>query len=259
MNEIYRGGLQKHLGDPRFENPWPASEKGTPIKAVVGEVALEALVDPDTHRILRLHHHRVRTRGGVFEPHPPHERAPLNALCDVSLGRSVQDVSEHAAIRMENALRDRADHRPVEGVVQPENADPLFEGPLKLVRQLLKNYRDETGYKITMNFEEGPVRQASSGWDTRTASERMQRVRAALPAVCPETLILGDDVKVKDITGPRITVELPASASKEAQQRYLTLVELALRETVDGKIEIFLDDRRDANANRHATEEALGI
>ena len=231
------------------------------IQAVLLQTfVLNALIDRETHRVLRMHHNarEVWTQR-------PQDWAFLNGLCSVSAGYTVQDVSEHAVIRLENLLRG-SQRRPVPGVVQPENSieqtlksSPALQSLLDLTRQLLKAYQAKTTYQIQPNFEEGPVFQASSEWGTSTVPERMQQVRAALPACCPETGIRGADVTVKSVSGPRVTVALPAGTSKQAQQRYLTLAELTLRAQVDRKIEVFLDDKRDANAKRHATEEALGI
>jgi hypothetical protein len=243
--------LERFPDDPAFETPWPEGGKGCGITSSAGGITLSALVNPGNHRILRMAHD-AKAKGR------PQDRALLTGLCSVSLGATVQDVSEHAVIRLESALRGR-ERRPVPGVVQPENAAPALGSLLSLVRGLLEDYVRRTGYRIQPNFEEGPLLQASSEWGTSTVSERMQRVRAALPLVCPETGIRGADVKVKALAGPRVTVALPASASKEAQRRYLTLLELDLRAKVDSRLEVFLDDRKDANAKRHATEEALGI
>lgn len=215
------------------------------IRAEHAGMRVEATVDPATHRVKDL----------VGSVEPPALQA---ALSDASIGRTVQDVSEHAAIRAESLSRGSGS-RPVAGVVQPENAGPHYGALVPLVRGLLKDYIAKTGYQVSMNADEGPVLRVSSEWGTSTVSERLQKILAAIPATSAETDIRGAEVKVKEIAGPRLTVELPASTPKAAQQKYLTLLELELRARVDPRIEVFLDDKRDANAKRHATEEALGI
>lgn len=243
IGSLYEKALQRHEKDVRFEGPLPPGP-GVRLCARKGGVELQALVDPSSHRISALRH-----SGGAL----------LNALGSVCLGYTVQDASEHAAIRLEGLLREKPAMRPVPGVVQPENADPAFRLPLDLVRGLLAEYRERTGFSPSMNTEEGPVFHASSEWGTSTVPERMQKLRAAIPAVEPGTGIAGRDVQVKAVSGPRVTVGLPDSASPEARQRYLTFLELEWRARVDPKIEVFLDDKKDSNVKRHATEEALGL
>lgn len=230
----YRTHLARFERDARFERPLP-EDPGIRI----GTGGLQALVDPRTHRILALSH-----PGGAL----------LNALCSVCLGYTVQDAAEHALIRLENLLRDRARPRPVPGVVQPENADDAFHDLQELTRGLLADYARRTGYRIDMNTEEGPVNRPSSEWGTSTVPERIQRILTSIPERCTETGILASEVTVHAIAGPRVTLAFLASAPQAAQQHYLTLLEAVLREKVDPKIEVFLDDKRDGNAKRHTRE-----
>ncbi len=245
--------------DPSFEKAWPEGETGVQIQASFAKFFLRALVDPKSHRILRMFHN-------AHEVWRDKDGAVLNGLCKVSQGSTVQDVSEHAVIRLENFLRG-SNPRLVSGVIQPENSveqawktAPVMSTLAGLVRALRDDYQKKNpDFTIGMNTDEGPAFQASSEWGTSTVSERMQKILAALPVACPETDIRGADVKVKSLAGPRVTVELPTSTPQAAQQRYLTLLELQLRAKVDPRLEVFLDDKKDANTKRHATEEALGI
>ncbi len=205
----------------------------TRIRAESGGMALEAQVDPETHRVVE-----------ISGNHPS-----LEPLCRVSRGYTVQDVSEHAVIRLESLLRNSS-RRPVPGVVQPQNAGEAYRQPLLLVRALLKDYQAKTGYKVQPNFEEGPIGQASSEWGTSTLPERIQRILAALPEVCCDTGVLRSQVRVESVAGPRVTLGLDPEIPEAAKGRYLLLQELRLRAEVEPRIELFLHDRKDANAKR---------
>ncbi len=229
-----------------FESPWPQVVKGCVLTSSAGGIALSALVDPETHRILHLAHD-ARSKG------QPRDRALLNALCSVSRGYTIQDVSEHAVIRLESALRGQRP-RPVPGVLQPENAAPALRTLLTLVRDLLKDYARKTGYEIQPNFEEGPVHQTSSEWGTSTVDERMRRITDTLITVRLDDSDVLEPFQVKSIAGPRVTIGLSHTMPADLQRRFLTQAELLLRAKVDPKIELFLDDKRDANAKRHERE-----
>lgn len=238
IGSLYEKGLARHATDVRFEGPLPAGE-GIRIAARQGAVSLEALVDPATHRITALRH-----SGGAL----------LNALGAVSLGYTVQDVSEHAPLRLESLLREEPAMRPVAGVVQPENADPAFLLPLSLVRGLLQEYRSRTGFVPAMNLEEGPVFQASSEWGTSTVPDRIQRIAKALRELRPDV-----PVRVKAISGLRVTLDIGSSVPGDLQRRYLTEAEAFLRREIEPRLELFLDDKKDTNVKRHAHEEELGL
>lgn len=213
---------------------------GIRILAETDGMHLEAQVDPATHRVTAM-------TGRVTPP----ELYPV--LLRASLGHSVQDVSEHAVIRVESMLRGHGP-RPVPGVVQPENAGPQYRPLLALTRGLLKDYVAKTGYRIAMNTEEGQTHQDASEWGVSTVSERIQRILAAVPAVCPETGVRSADVRVESVAGPRVTVDFTAAVPKTSQQRYLTLLEQTLRAKVNPALELFLADKRDANVKRHGRD-----
>ena len=205
---------------------------------------LEAYVDPASHRITFL--------AGTVKP--VELQAALVLAC---VGHTVQDVSEHAVIRVESQVRGGGP-RPVAGVVQPENAGPRYVALLPLVRGLLQDYMAKTGYRIAMNTEEGPL-QASSEWGTSTVSERRQRIQNALPPVRVGDVDHADLVRVKEMAGPRVTLEIADAVPPDVQRRYLTQAEALLRRGIDAKLELFLADKKDMNVKRHANEEALGI
>ena len=225
--------------------PDPMDGPGVRIRAEAGGFVLEARVDPATHRVLAM--------AGSGMP-----QEMRSALCRESLGHTVQDVSEHAVIRVESVLRG-AGPRPVPGVVQPENAGLGFRETLALVRGLLEDYVAKTGYKIATNTEEGSAHQASSEWGTSTVSERMQRIGRALFDFRLEGFVESLPVQVKEISGPRVTLYISKGIPADVQRRYMTKAEEFLRKEVDPKLELFLTDRKDANTKRHALPEALGL
>ncbi len=109
---------------------------------------------------------------------------------------------------------------------------------------------DEHGFTLGMNIEEGPASRGFSEWGTSAVDDRKQRILAALPEICPETGVPRDLVRVELVEGPRVTLSLSRTIPEADKGRYLLLQELHLRTTVDPRIELFLHDRKDANAKR---------
>lgn len=111
------------------------------VQATHGGIHLEAHVDAATHRILQAAH-----GGGVGL-----EAALMDRLCGVLEGLPLQEASDHGALHLEQALRDPSLPAPTQGLLIPERVEPLFGTVVRLLRMLLKAYRDHTGYADTRN------------------------------------------------------------------------------------------------------------
>ena len=222
--------------------PWGALPPETlELSASLSGLTLACRVDLQTHRILAVRHEGAPSQA---------QRGLYRALADAMTGWSIQDASEHALIRTENLLRDRGARPPVAGILQPENVDPCFALPLALVREVYAQYRRKTGYVARANYEDAPAARTGSEWGTSTLPDRIQRIEAAIPEICPETGIRKDAILVKEIAaGRKVTVEV-RHPDATMQQRFLTRLEMDLRARLDPRIELFLEDRADANSKR---------
>jgi hypothetical protein len=219
------GSLEAPAGSERFE----AGRDGW---------LLGVLVDPGSHRV-RVARHRG-ARGDT--------RALLEALCVIMEDKPLLECADHAVIRLEHRLRDRARPRPVAGVVTPESVEPAFAPLTAAVRELLAGYRRRTGYAETDNrYDPEP----SPGWRALTAEERKTRIQEALDAlVARRGLQVGDVVCTRLDRVARATVlfraELPA------QQKALLMMDLerGLKATVEPVIHLYQEEMHDRNKIR---------
>ncbi len=238
IGEAYRERLARFM-NPADPTPAPSSS-GLEISAQSEGIVLTARIDAGEHRLTEL-----RSRGGT-----PSQRALLAALRHVSIGSTIQDASEHAVIRLENLLRDPAHTRPVKGILQPENADPAFRLPLALLRGIYRAYLLKTGYTPVPNYEDALP---CASWSAATHAERLQRILAAIPEICPQTGLRKADIEIKGIDlETKVTVALPAGIDPAIQQMYLTRLETEVKSKVEPRLELYLEDVRDRNTKRHA-------
>jgi hypothetical protein len=226
------------------------------VEAVGADGTVLALLLDPTEPVIRTAAHRGAPG--------PVERALMDVLCAEIEGLPMQEASDHAAIRIEHALRDKAAPRPVPGIVTPRSADPMFRGPEALMRQAMALYRDRTGYRATANeFDAGPA----PAWRALSEAERRARLDAALASACRAQGWPADAVAVQRIEfDVRVVVELGepvAPAEPKASDSYkpalLMRLEEAVQDTVDRRLELVLAEVKDANVLRRLSEPKANV
>lgn len=239
IGQAYRERLARAAA-ASFPKPLSTGNPTVAIEAAAGGVSLSAAIDAREHRI-------VGMAGSA--PAGSDEAALLAGLAQVSIGRGIQDASEHAAIRLENLLRDPAVPRAVPGIVQPENADPAFRLPLSLIRRIYADYRKRTGYKPEWNYEDDLP---SGEWMSIGQEERVRRILAAIPEACPETGVRRDQIRIVGIDlDTKVLLALPAGVDPKTQQKYVTRAEAEVKSHVDPRLELYLEYAHDRNTKRH--------
>lgn len=240
VGPAYRERLARVAAAAAFTKPLATANPTVEIEAAVGGVSLSAAIDTREHRV-------VGMSGSA--PMGSDEAALLAGLAQVSVGRGIQDASEHAAIRLENLLRDPAAPRAVPGIVQPENADPAFRLPLSLIRRIYADYRKRTGYKPDWNYEDDLP---SGEWMSIGHEERVRRILAAIPEACPETGIRRADVRVKGIDlDTKVLLALPPGVDLKTEQKYVMRAEAEVKSRVEPRLELYLEYAHDRNTKRH--------
>lgn len=236
VGPAYRRGLARFAG--AAAPPPPDDARLVPLTAQDDGATLSCRVDPDTHRIVWM------DIAGADATH----KALLAAFAHVAVGHTVQDVAEHAAIRLENLLRDRAAPPPVAGIVQPENADPAFARLLRLARRILDTYVRLTGYRPQENHED--VR-ASEAWLAAGPAERVRRILAVVPERHLETGLRKADIQIKGIEqDTKVFLALPENVPPATRQTFLAWLESEVQSRVEPRLELYLEYARDKNAKR---------
>jgi hypothetical protein len=158
------------------------------------------------------------------------------------------ECADHGVIRLEHGLRDRAQPRPVAGVVTPESVEPAFAPLTAAVRDLLAEYRRRTRYAETDNrFEPEP----SPAWRALGQEQRVARVQATLDDLAARRgLKPGDVVCTRLDRSTRATIEFRVELP--AQQKALTMMSLerGLKEALEGAIHLYQEEMHDKNKIR---------
>lgn len=172
----------------------------------------------------------------------------LAELCRVVCGLPLLEACYHGAIRLEHRLRPTPSARAVTGIALPRAVHPRFALVESLLGAALAQYRSLTGFnEISSRYDARPAR----AWLEASAAERQARLERALCEVLPGFGLAESDVRVASIRYD-VRVELAFSEAwrRFDQPRLVRDLEAELRERVDARLEIYVEELRDKNKLR---------
>lgn len=239
LHPIYRDAVARILGAPlAHEGPSETAPGLALLEAARDGWVLTVLVDPATHRVRAARHRGAQTD----------TRALLEALCAIMAEKPLLECADHAVIRLEHRLRDRAHPRPVAGIVTPESVDPVFAPLTAAVRGLLAEYRRRTGYAETENrFDPEP----GAAWKALSPEQRLARLQAALDElVAARGLTRGAVVCTRLDLRCRATVEFRAELPAQKKALLMMDLERGLKDTVEPVLHLYQEEMHDKNKIR---------
>ena len=209
------------------------------LSASCQEFTLEVLVTPSTHQITAA---RFQGQGTTVQ------MALLASLCGLLPGLTVQEASDHAALRLELQLRDPSLSRPVAGIVSPENASSMFQLPIALSHQLLEKYRKAANYNSTEHcYYDSPRLE----WRNLPEQERLLQIRAAVEQLAPSLSLLPSDIEVLKVDGDvKVTIRFQSAIGATARSHAMRRLEYALKHLLEKTIELYAEEMKDMNAIR---------
>jgi hypothetical protein len=220
---------------PRGESPYDAAlanvtithegELPGGISVRQGEVQLSVSVDRSTHTILAARHRNA----------PPGVREVLDLLCRSIEGTPVAEAADHAAIRVEHALRRRDGQRVVSGIVTPDNADPRLRFGAEMMRAFGRAAYAELGAPLRNEWDPSP----GSRWSALTHDERVAEVQRVLSHGAHCLRIERDTKVIVALDGPA-----------ESKPHLLMELERTVKETVDPTLSLWLAEASDLNVIR---------
>ncbi len=239
VGEVYSAAVNAR-GDARSHQGSLSTHEGAvTVSATAAGVTLRAAVDPRDHRVREARYDGASTVT---------ERGLLETLCAVIEGTSLRDASDHAVIRVESALRDRAAARPVAGIVLPENAAPAFRPLLALTRGLLADYRAQGHDPGQSNFD-APA--PSAAWMELDAVAQAEAVQRALDAaMTAKGFEAGAAQCLRVQQGERVTLAFSDAVPSAVRPSTLMALEAALKARVEPALHVYLEERKDLNKLR---------
>jgi len=173
----------------------------------------------------------------------------LDKVCDQAVGRPVADVGDHSISRLEFSIRQRR-LAPVTGIALPLAVDERFEILQHLVRDAVEAYRQQSGFQERENtFFDTPA----ASWTALEAAEQKLRIGVVLGAKAAELGFSKNEIEVVDVEYEvRVLVRFlgEMASLKTDKQALIMVLERALVEQLDARLELFLELVKDQSVLR---------
>lgn len=173
----------------------------------------------------------------------------LEAWCRQCLGRPLRDALEHGVLLAEFSLREERDARPVAGVVLSDNADPLFSWLNEIVaalRQQCRLYSQDWAQSYN-EYDSGP----GIVWAKTSEVERKKLILEILAEFCQEHQELSPVIQFSQLQFDiRVVVDLQVQGVASLRAEVATQLERRIRDRLDPRLELYLEEKRDRNKNR---------
>jgi NifU-like protein involved in Fe-S cluster formation len=240
VTPVYRDAVRSLMEKSEHSGVLNPAEGSSLMTATIEGYTLGILVDSNTHTISAA---RFKGEGGTVTA------ALLEKLCGLIVGLPIVEAYDHGVVKLEFALRGRYGDRPVQGIVLPRNADPMFSLPERLLREVANQYQAESGIKLGDNyFDPGP----SGAWVDFSAKERLDRLQSVFAKACEG--IPGLDPSMIHITdiefNVRITIEIDDGDFALGRPEVMRILEAAIHEHLDTRLELVYTVMKDNNTIR---------
>lgn len=170
--------------------------------------------------------------------------ALMDAFCGVLLNRPLQEGAEHGTIRLEALLHDPKVPMKYKGLNTPEIADPIFETPTKLVRQIFAEYLKKTGNKPIRNMWRDPI---PAHWKNLPEQNKVMEAQKVLLQGCKELGLQESVMVTKVLNDTRFVLSYTQAPDKPDFGRAMIKLERWIRARLGFEIELQLESIEDRN------------
>lgn len=176
----------------------------------------------------------------------------MDLLCSEILNRPIQEGAEHGLIRVETSLRDASVEPPVKGLITPQNADPIFAIPTKLIRNAFKDYLRLTKSTLGWNDWEDPM---GKEWLSLSVENKAALVSKVLPELAALHKLPYTHFEVLTIKNDYRVILVQQNEFNEARVGHdLLVLEKALQNKIEPRLEIVLESLEDKNHRETRTK-----
>lgn len=239
VHPLHLEAVNKIVGmENRRQGLAPSVEDLVNVQVKLDDTVLALGIDPETTIVRQATH-----QGGASEI----TTSLLDKLCLEIEGVPIQEVSDHAVLRLEFGLRENKAAPIVSGICRPEIAGTAFDFLQKLIRKALRSYRGLTQYTSSENrYDPGP----GNMWLQSSVDQRVRLLTEVLRGVELSQQLLNVKATVERIEfDVRIVIAFEGSEDVD-KQAMLMAYERAIQEKIDARLETHFLERQDKNKLR---------
>ena len=175
----------------------------------------------------------------------PASRAMLEAYCQAVVGLPLAEAAEHAGHHVVASLRDTGMPAPVEGILTPANAGPLFELPLRLIRRIYETWGEQGGMADRDSLWNPPL---SKEWLTLDPAARLARLAPVADGFLAARGLGPADLRLVEVEqASRVFVGFGEAVAPADKPGLLMDLEGALRAATGNRLEVYMQDMKDNN------------
>jgi hypothetical protein len=207
-----------------------AEESGVRLTVVIA-------ADSTRHVIVRARHAGTRS---------PADLMVLDRLCALIEGRPIQEAADHGVIY---AIEEPASGAaPVVGIRTPRNAGPAFALAEKLIRAV--HAAAQAHFDVKPRESRWYVR-PKAVWLALTEAQQIEALRPTVNEFLAEQGVPASDMWITRVErGTRVTLDFAESVYYARKPKLLMDLERRLRRATGDPLEVFMEDKKDANKIR---------
>lgn len=172
----------------------------------------------------------------------------LETFCRVIEGLPLQEAADHGTIHACEQLRAGIAQALVAGIHTPRSMGAAFTLCDRLIREIVAQYRGDTGDADTRNFWNPPL---SANWRFKTIEQQLDILRPIVEEFRARHGLSEQDMWVSQIEKVRrITVDFGAGFDPTRKPKLLMDLERAVRQATGDRLEFFMEEMGDNNRIR---------
>lgn len=172
----------------------------------------------------------------------------MEVFCRVIEELPLQEAADHAALNTLYGLFNKKCSRPVKGIMMVENVDSMFKLSQNLIREINKIYRKDKNVQDVSNFW---IPHLSKDWLMLSVQGKIDRIDPIISDFQNENELLKDDIHIENIEKDiRVIVSFSGNVAADPQPRLLMKLEEKIRTSTGKRLEIYAQERQDANRIR---------
>ncbi len=182
----------------------------------------------------------------------------LDRFCDVLIGCPIQEGAEHGTLALERMLRNPYVPPPVQGLITPLNADPIFTVPQSLARDIYLQWRNAEGIQGIDEAWNDFERPCSERWLKMTTETRLKDIADLIPLIVRDLKIPYEGLEALAIKGDSRIIFARNDFSKLPRSgQDLLVIECELKRRLEPRLEIVLESLDDKNHREGRTHREL--
>lgn len=221
--------------------PQTTQENKRLLLQVKGEIgALWISVDTQNQQVIACGHQ---------ESQDTESKASLEVFCQEAKGRPIREVLDHGVERTEFQLRKARELRPISGIVLPNNAHSAFGKLKELVTALRPQcQRFEQSWSESYNEYDAGAGPRWRSLDEKSRTREVNRVFSEFQARHQSQIQALSLVRI--VGDVRIHASLSTNTRSDQNAVFVARIEEELRDQLDSRLEVFLEQKRDQNKLR---------